>query len=73
MEEYKKITVNVISKTYNITHINVYIIMQSITVFHFTLSKIILMKFAKLRNFVLSFIMRLNLGAEGCIWQYFGR
>ena len=41
--------------------------------FHFTLSKIILMKFAKLRNFVLSFIMRLNLGAEGCIWQYFGR
>ena len=34
--------------------------------FHFTLSKIILMKLAKLRNFVLSFIM-LNLGAEGCI------
>ena len=33
MEEYKKITVNVISKTYNITHINVYIIIQSITVF----------------------------------------
>ena len=47
--------------------------------FHFTLSKIILMKFAKLRNFVLSFIILwiiihyLNLGAEGCIWQYFGR
>ena len=33
MEEYKKITVNVISKTYNITHNNVYIIIQSITVF----------------------------------------
>ena len=33
--------------------------------FHFTLSKIILMKFAKLRNFVLSSIMLLNLGAEG--------
>ena len=33
MEEYDKITVNVISKTYNITHINVYIIIQSITVF----------------------------------------
>ena len=33
--------------------------------FHFTLN--LLMKFAKLRNFVLSFIMRLNLGAEGCI------
>ena len=26
MEEYKKITVNVLSRTYNITHINVYII-----------------------------------------------
>ena len=33
LEEYKKITVNVISKTYNITHNNVYIIIQSITVF----------------------------------------
>ena len=33
MEEYKKITVNVISKTYNIAHNNVYIIIQSITVF----------------------------------------
>ena len=37
--------------------INAYIIIQSITVFHFTLSKIILMKFAKLRTFVLSFII----------------
>ena len=35
--------------------------------FHFTLSKIILMKFAKLRTFVLSFIILLILGAEGCI------
>ena len=35
--------------------------------FQFTLSEIILMKFAKLRDFVLSFIMLLNLGAEGCI------
>ena len=67
MEEYKKITVNVLGITYNIAHIIVYIIIQSITVFHFTLSKIILMKFAKLRIFVLSFIMLLNLGAEGCI------
>ena len=33
MEEYKKITVNVLSRTYNITHINVNIIIQSITVF----------------------------------------
>ena len=33
VEEYKKITLNVISKTYNITHNNVYIIIQSITVF----------------------------------------
>ena len=33
MEKYKKITVNVISKTYNITHNNVYIIIQSITDF----------------------------------------
>ena len=36
-------------------------------------NQLILMKFAKLRNCVLSFIMLLNLGAEGCIWQYFGR
>ena len=62
MEEYKEIT-----------HIIVYIITQSITFFPlFTLSKIILIKVSKLRNFVLSFIMLLNLGAEGCIWQYFG-
>ena len=67
MEEYKEITVNVLHRTYNITHINVYIITQSTTVFHFTLSEIILIKFARLRNFVLSFIMLLNLGAEGCI------
>ena len=33
MEEYKKITVNVLNKKYNITHINVYMILQSITVF----------------------------------------
>ena len=35
MEEYKKITVNVLHITYNITHINVYIITQSIIVFSF--------------------------------------
>ena len=33
MGEYKKIPVNVLNRTYNITHINVYIIIQSITVF----------------------------------------
>ena len=66
MEEYKKITVNVISKTYNITKIMYTLLYNQLQFFHFTLSKIILMKFAKLRNFVLSFIMRLNLSAEGC-------
>ena len=41
MEEYKKITVNVIHRTYNITLTNVYITTQSITVFFpFTFSKI---------------------------------
>ena len=65
MEEYNKITVNILYRTYNITHINVYIITQSITVFHFTLFKIIVIKFAELRNFVLSAIMLLNLGADG--------
>ena len=70
MEEYKEITVNELHRTYDITHINVYIITQSFTVSHFTLSKIILIKFAKLRNFVLSFTMLLNLGAEGCITVY---
>ena len=46
------------------------LIYNQLQFFHITLSKI---KFAKLRNFVLSFIMLLNLGAEeilimvGCV------
>ena len=48
------------------------LIYNQLQFFHFTLSKIIVMKFEKLRNFVLSLIMLLNLGAEGCIRQYFG-
>ena len=67
MVEYKRITVNALYRTYLITHINVYIITQLTTVFHFTLSKVMLIKFARLRSFVLSFIVLLNLSAEGCI------
>ena len=68
MEEYKKITVNVLNRTYYLTHILMYTLLYNELQFlHFTLSKIILIKFAKLRNFVLSFIMFLNLGAKGCI------
>ena len=64
---------------YNTEHTMLHILMYTLlqyqniaSVFHFTLSKIIFIKFAKCRIF-LSFTMLLNLVVDWCIRQYLSK